>query len=262
MKRGQVTQFIIAGLIILILLISEYVNADKKECEKFTDLAEQGAKNNIKGYKESFERQNEILRISQAAYKEKVLKNVPDFVDKTKTDIKVEVIAKEGSVSEKVEILLKDKKGDSVALIKRELYKDPDTGERVISNELIEVDEPYKRKGLSKQIYFNEYKYYRELGINRINIPSARDGGRFIWAKKEFGFEFKDFNFVDKQLNSWLISDEGKNFIKSYKGKIYLENLRKEKKSIYNLGNKPYLYPEEFLLSNRYMDTIYYTKKI
>ena len=52
MKRGQVTQFIIAGLIILILLISGNVNADKKGCEKATDLAEQSAKNNIEGYKE------------------------------------------------------------------------------------------------------------------------------------------------------------------------------------------------------------------
>ena len=52
MKRGQVTQFIIAGLIILILLINGNVNADKKGCEKATDLAEQSAKNNIEGYKE------------------------------------------------------------------------------------------------------------------------------------------------------------------------------------------------------------------
>ena len=50
MKRVQVTQFIIAGLIILILLIQRNVNADKKGCEKATDLAEQGAKNNIQGY--------------------------------------------------------------------------------------------------------------------------------------------------------------------------------------------------------------------
>src|SRR3989344_7020021 len=50
MKRGQVTQFIIAGLIILILLISGNVNADMRKCDKAVDLAEQGAKNNILGY--------------------------------------------------------------------------------------------------------------------------------------------------------------------------------------------------------------------
>jgi|SRR3989344_2370265 len=47
MKRGQVTQFIIAGLVVLILLISGNVNADKKGCEKTTDLANQGALNNL-----------------------------------------------------------------------------------------------------------------------------------------------------------------------------------------------------------------------
>src|SRR3989344_5761326 len=50
MKRDKVIQFIIAGLIILILLIQRNVNADKKGCEKATDLAEQGAKNNLGGY--------------------------------------------------------------------------------------------------------------------------------------------------------------------------------------------------------------------
>lgn len=50
MKRGQVTQFIIAGLVILILLIGGNVNADFEDCKKTTDLAEQGAENNMKGY--------------------------------------------------------------------------------------------------------------------------------------------------------------------------------------------------------------------
>jgi len=77
MKRGKVTQFIIAGLIILILLIQRNVNADKKECEKAIDLAEQGAKNNIKGYKESLERQNNILKGLQSKNLEIIERNLP-----------------------------------------------------------------------------------------------------------------------------------------------------------------------------------------
>lgn len=275
MKRGQVTQFIILGLIVLILLIEGNVNADKSKCEKAMDLAEQGAKNNIKSYAESLERQNEILRISQAAYKDKVLKNVPDFVDKTKTNIKVDIVIKEGTISQKFEVLLKDKEGNSVALIKRELYKDSDTKELVMSNELIKVDESYEKQGLATQIYLNEDKYYRNIGVDRVDIK-ATDKGRKMWAKKEFGFKFKDYDFANRQFNSWLVSDEGKIFLKSDKGKIYLQsiknggksdkskvysqNINNEGISIYNLGNNPYLYPEEFLLSDRFMNTIFYRK--
>ena len=128
-----------------------------------------------------------------------------------------------------------------------------------MSNELIRVEMLYKRKGLATQIYLNEDKYYRSIGVNRIDIRADEDG-RNMWAKKEFGFEFKDYSFVEKQFNSWLISNEGKLFLKSDKGKIYLQSIKNEGKSIYNLGNNPYLYSEYFLSSDGFMNTIFYRK--
>ena len=81
-----------------------------------------------------------------------------------------------------------------------------------------------------------------------------------MWSKKEFNFKFRNSEFVNKQFNLWLKSVNAKTFLNSEKGKIYLKTLKDQKKTIYNLGDNPYLYPKEFLIDDTFSINVLYIK--
>jgi len=220
MKRGQVTQFIIAGLIILILLINGNVNADKKGCEKATDLAEQSAKNNIEGYK--------TIRIKQSQ-----TEDTTDFLRLLgKSEDEQEIINK----IEKARIIIMkdeiDKKGATLFQLKQTGFSED--GMKGINLETI-----------PDKIYIEELDYITGIAIefgnlnirkseNLYNIGKTQD---IKGAKKFYNYAIDENNGLIKIYEELIKRIEGSRSVVINDAVKYAEHTKQIKKLQNEINN-------------------------
>ena len=249
---------IIIILSLLLVLINVNIAKEIIDCSSATKLADISATKNLEG---SYLRKSVEL---PSNFKENVLGPLSkkfDIIDIEKSTVLARTDM-EGSIT--LNIVLKDNKGKAITDAYQRILSRDEEGNLIIKNNLLEKSEEFKSgkdgiKGLGDEIYKFEDDLYKKMGVKEVLID-AREIGRYKWSKKEFNFKFRNPEFVDKQFNLWLKSDKSKNFLKSNDGKIYLETLKNQKKTIYNLGNNPHLYPSNFLLDNEFSDIVLYEK--
>jgi|SRR3989344_8570569 len=249
---------IIIILSLLLVLINVNIAKEIIDCSSATKLADISATKNLEG---SYLRKSVEL---PSNFKENVLGPLSkkfDIIDIEKSTVLARTDM-EGSIT--LNIVLKDNKGKAITDAYQRILSRDEEGNLIIKNNLLEKSEEFKSgkdgiKSLGDEIYKFEDDLYKKMGVKEVLID-AREIGRYKWSKKEFNFKFRNPEFVDKQFNLWLKSDKSKNFLKSNDGKIYLETLKNQKKTIYNLGNNPHLYPSNFLLDNEFSDIVLYEK--
>jgi len=250
MKRVQVTQFIIAGLIILILLINGNVNADKKECEKAVDLAKQGVKNNIKNYETAHALETVKLPSKfRSDIIEPLSKRFPE-IDSKKSVIKLKQNI-DGSFT--LDINLKNINGEDITTMfggdlpsgYKRTFRWDEKGDLIIKNENLVINPKFREKGIGDGIYDFEDELYKKMGAKQVRVTAVLDG-RSKWAKEKYGFKFAEPEKVSIEFNNWLKTEDGKKWLSS-------TSLASK-----NLGNNPHLYPKQFLKS---LGSIEYIKK-
>ena len=250
---------IIIILSLILILINASIAKTAINCNEAEKLADISATKQLQGYndaaylRKSVELPGNFRKdiIGQLANK------FPDIIDPKTSTVKA-IVNSDSSIT--LNIYLKNRDGKAITNAYQRILSRDESGNLIIKNRLLFKSEEFKGvKGLGDEIYKFEDDLYKKMGVKEVLID-AREIGRYKWSKKEFNFKFRNPEFVDKQFNLWLKSDKSKNFLKSNDGKIYLETLKNQKKTIYNLGNNPHLYPSNFLLDNEFSDIVLYEK--
>lgn len=248
---------IIILLSLLLILINASIAKNEIDCNEAKKLADISATKQLQGYDAAYLRESVEL---PNKFKENVLGPLAkkfDIIDPKTSTVKA-IVNPDSSIT--LNIHLKNSDGKAVTDAYQRILSRDEGGNLIIENRLLYKSEEFKDvKGLGDEIYKFEDELYKKMGVNKVMIDAEKDG-RYKWSKKEFNFKFRNQKNIDEQFNSWLKSDKIKTFLKSNEGKIYLEMLKNQKKTIYNLGNNPYLYPKEFLLNDDFSYMVLYEK--
>src|SRR3989344_7266835 len=245
-------------ILFLILFLISFIDSAEaptsNKCDDAVRLADAGAEKNIPGYskvpKSDFKPITDKSILADKFKKDALdplLKNYPDLIDK-----KVIVnVRKDIDGNYIIGMHIYDKSGKPITNVWQRILRIDENGDLIVKNANLGIQTEFQNKGIATEIYKLEDNLYKKMGVKKVYIDAEKDG-RYMWSKKEFNFKFRNSEFVNKQFNLWLKSVNAKTFLNSEKGKIYLKTLKDQKKTIYNLGDNPYLYPKEFLIDDTF----------